>query len=193
MAAGIDRYASLGTYTFSGTLAYKSWIQQDHATFEVSGSPIVCRLAHAVTCLGIEDNLAVGITNTFSTADTKVYGWSAWEGAYAVPHNVRYEWYKPNGSKHAEITIPFFTSSSVYYTWSWISTAFMRDSGLWTVKIYLDNVHKKTLSFYYSYSATATPAGELLIGGGSGDEDASMTIVEAGDVYLPIILKNHHQ
>jgi hypothetical protein len=143
--------ALLGTYAYSASVSYASETSSGSTTFDVQGTYIDINLLEALTCKDLQDDLPVDETDTFTSDDDRVYAWTAWEGASAspLPHTIRFDWYRPDGTLHTSLSDEFdFSPYSLAYLWSWVSVDYMIDyPGQWHVDFYMDDSYEGTLYF----------------------------------------------
>ena len=154
LARGIAADALLGTYTYNASVSYASGTSADSTPFVVQGTPVSTNLLEALTCKDVENVKPVDETDTFTTDDDYVYAWTAWEGASGA-HTVRWEWHRPDGSIHFNLSSDFEASESLWYTWAWLYTSYMNDYGEWYVNIYMDGSYVTTL--YFTFEAGIPP------------------------------------
>ena len=138
-----------GVYTYYANVSFPSGYDSESTNFTVAGSPISINSIEAVTCKGIENTFPVGLTDQFTSGDDAVFTWIAWEGSSGA-HTVRYVWYRPGGSLHADHSEPFNSSDSLTFTWDSVPTSEMGPyPGEWEVDIYVDGSYETTLYFTY--------------------------------------------
>jgi hypothetical protein len=126
LTRGITTSASLGTYVYTASVSYASQVSKGSTTFTVQGTPI---------------------PPTFTTADAKVYVWTAWEGISGA-HTAQWEWYRPDGTLAYSSLYNFTAGGTLLYVWYGRSISTMSDSlGQWSVKIYMDGSYKGTRYF----------------------------------------------
>jgi len=147
LTRGITTSASLGTYVYTASVSYASQVSKGSTTFTVQGTPIPPTLLEALTCKNVQDGEPVDETGTFTTADAKVYVWTAWEGISGA-HTARWEWYQPDGTLAYSSLYNFTASDTLYDVWYWRSISTLSYAlGRWSVKIYMDGSYKDTRYF----------------------------------------------
>jgi hypothetical protein len=174
---GIPVNASLGLYAYTQTVTYASGSSAGSTYFLVQGTPIALHLLEAATSKNVQNNRPVDRTSSFTTNDSRVYAWSAWEGI-SGNHTLRWEWYRPDGTLHYTYPYDFNASESFWQVWSWISVPSLGNYfGQWSIKIYMDGSYQYTLYFTL---ASATQLGAInerqAVESGAGDASPQMIL-----------------
>jgi hypothetical protein len=152
---GVSAGAIPGSYNYVATVSYGGTSSSGNATFDVQGTPIDANLLDALTCKDVQKGDPVDVTTDFTTGDSLIYTWTAWEGMEG-PHTVRWDWHRPDGSLFYSFPYDTDADEALWHVWSWVNVSAMgSDFGAWSIDVYLDDVQVTTLYFTFSQGMLA--------------------------------------